>query len=147
MSPHYRGCSESCKYHHPYRMATLPKQLHFIACNSSHSIHRLRSPRWLHTSPTFPPLQATNFPHCFIFALSMGAERCNPFDISFCPFALLICLSRSSLPQILPLPIHACILNIDLIFLRAKNHTLSFSLTGGQETRREGRCLESLCSY
>lgn len=55
--------------------------------------------------------------HYFIFASVPGAERCSHFNISFYPFMLLICFSRSSLLQILPLPIHVCTLKIDLIFL------------------------------
>lgn len=90
----------------------------------------------------------TTFPHYFIFVLSPRSWKMQSFNISFCPFTWLICFSRSSLPQILPLPIHVCILNIDLIFLQAKDHTLSFSLTGGQgdEGERGGR-LESLCCH
>lgn len=73
-----------------------------------------------------------------------GAERCNQFNISFCPFTWLIGFSRSTLPQFLPSPIHVCILHINLIFLQAKDHTLSFPLTGGKKDKDKGRRLSGV---
>lgn len=119
----------------------------FIVCNPSHSTSRQRNPSQLQNSLIFLLLQMTTCSQYFIFAVSTRSWK-DEINLTFLSAGLHdICFSRSSLPQILPLPIHVCILNIDLIFLYAKDRTLSFSLTGRQAGREGGGCLGSLCCH
>lgn len=68
--------------------------------------------------------QMTTFSNDFISALNTRSGKRGSISISLWP--LLSFVSADPRPQISPMPIHACILNIDFIFLRAKDHNQEF---------------------
>lgn len=68
--------------------------------------------------------QMTTFSNDVISALSTRSWKRESISISLWP--LLSFVSADPRPQISPMPIRACILNIDLIFLRAKDHNQEF---------------------
>lgn len=68
--------------------------------------------------------QMTTFSYYFISALSTRSWKRESISISLWPFVSFV--SADPHPQISPMPIHACILNIDFIFLQAKDHNREF---------------------
>lgn len=68
--------------------------------------------------------QMTTFSNDFISALNTRSWKRESISYSLWP--LLSFVSADPRPQISPMPIHACILNIDFIFLQAKDHNQEF---------------------
>lgn len=70
--------------------------------------------------------QMTTFSNYFIAALSTTSWKRDSVSISLSLWPFIPFVSADPHPRISPMPIHACILNIDFIFLQAKDHNQEF---------------------